>query len=258
METTTPDQAKLLADFQALGINPGSTLFVHSSFRSLGPLAGGAEVVVAALEQAVSPDGLLLMPSFNLGQPEAGGDSITYRASRWDHQQTPSTVGYLTEFFRTMPGTYRSDHYSHSVAARGRGAREIVGGHRRDEGLESPWDLRPWGKTYGRYSPMIRAYEADGSVLMLGTDHHTCTYCHVVEARLWQYLRRAKPEFPFVGVDREAVGEAWDQTEFVRTGRVARAQCRLFPIRSYVDTVLHWVITEPLRWVRGSAAHHFQ
>ena len=109
----------LSRDLRNLGIDSGDTLFVHSSFRSLGQVEGGASAVVRALEEATNPDGLILMPSFNLL------DNTRLRAQTWDPDKTPSTVGWLTEYFRTMPGTYRSDHYSHSVAARGRNARAV-------------------------------------------------------------------------------------------------------------------------------------
>ena len=109
--------ATLGRDLCALGVESGDILFIHSSFKSLGPVDGGASTVVAALEDAVGPDGLVLMPSFSL----VPGDK-DLRAAKWDRATTPSTVGWLTEYFRQMPGTVRSDHYSHAVAARGRRA----------------------------------------------------------------------------------------------------------------------------------------
>ena len=106
----------LARDLKDLGVEPGDTLFVHSSFKSLGPVQDGAGTVVGALEESIGPRGLLLMPSFNLVEGER-------RAETWDPETTPSTVGWITEYFRRLPGTHRSNHYSHSVAARGRGAR---------------------------------------------------------------------------------------------------------------------------------------
>ncbi|MFT5376785.1 MAG: aminoglycoside 3-N-acetyltransferase, partial [Candidatus Latescibacterota bacterium] len=59
-------RASLLADLRTLGVEVGSTLFVHSSLRSVGAIAGGAAAVIAALEDALGQEGLLLLPSFNL------------------------------------------------------------------------------------------------------------------------------------------------------------------------------------------------
>ncbi|MCH7861617.1 MAG: AAC(3) family N-acetyltransferase, partial [Proteobacteria bacterium] len=66
--------------------------------------------MVRALEDSIGAEGLLLMPSFNLREGEK-------RAETWDLETTPSTVGWITEYFRRLPATYRSDHYSASVAA---------------------------------------------------------------------------------------------------------------------------------------------
>jgi aminoglycoside 3-N-acetyltransferase len=190
--------------------------------------------VVGALEDVVGPDGLILMPSFNLVERER-------RAEIWDPASTPSTVGWLTEFFRRMPGTYRSDHYSHSVAARGKGARAFVADHRSGEGYRSPWDLEPWGRTYGAHSPMVRAYEADGQLLMLGVDYRSSTYIHLVEIMRWNRALARDPDARYAFLDRPAAGAFWDRHGDLRRGRVGVADCRLFAIRAYVDTLLHEV-----------------
>lgn len=233
------DLARLTADLRALGVGEGDCLFVHSSFKSLGPVEGGAAAVVAALEAAIGPEGLLLMPSFNLV-----GDRDT-RASTWNVARTPSSVGWLTEFFRTMPGTFRSDHYSHSVAAKGPGADVFVADHLSDEGMASPWDRPPWGKTYGTHSPMIRAYDRDGKILMVGVGHDTSTYCHVVEARYWAERKANDPAAPFVWLDRERMGPVWDRVGEMRRGKVGDADCRLIGIRDYVDGLLEIVRRNP-------------
>ena len=93
---------KLAQNFKDLGIEPGDTLFVHSSFKSLGRVDGGAGTVVGALEDAVGGEGLILMPSFNLLE------SREKRVAAWNIETTPSTVWWLTEFSRQLGGTYRS------------------------------------------------------------------------------------------------------------------------------------------------------
>lgn len=222
----------LSADARQLGIEPGDTLLVHSSFKSLGPVDGGAGAVIGALEDALGPEGLLLMPSFNLVAGEL-------RAATWNITATPSTVGYLTEFFRKMPGTVRSDHYSHSVAARGKDAAAFVGEHLSKEGPGSPWDLAPWGCNFGMRSPLMKAYLCPrGKVLMLGTDHHASTYCHVVEVLFWAWRKSLKPDAPYEFIDRETVFIFWDALNRQRRGRIGNADCRLHGIREFVDTVL--------------------
>ena len=216
----TATQVSLCADLCRLGVEPGDIFFIHSSFKSLGPVDGGAETVVRALEDAVGSAGLILMPSFQLVPSERD-----QRAGGWDLAPTPSTVGWLTEYFRRMPDTVRSDHYSHSVAARGGRA--------------------AWGKTYGFHSPMYRAYVAAGKLLMLGVDYETSTYVHLVETLYWQRCRSQDPEVSFKGLNRLKLGTWWDETGDMARGRLAQAECRLFSIRTYVNALLGEVTRNP-------------
>ncbi len=242
---TTPHTRKTLAqDLRNLGAEPGDTLFIHSSFKSLGPVEGAAGAVVSALEGAVGPEGLILMPSFNLVE---GRDK---RAETWKVETTPSTVGWLTEFFRQMPGTYRSDHYSHSVAARGKGAKDFVADHLSREGDKSPWDREPWGKTYGIHSPMYRAYQADRKILMLGVDYHSSTYVHFVEVLYWSKLLDQNPEAAYPGLDRPLLGAFWDRVGNLNRGLLGNADCRLFRIRQYIHSLLREVENNPNPYVR--------
>ena len=143
-------RSKLRQDLRSLGVEPADVLFIHSSFKSLGPVDGGAGTVIDALEDAVGDQGLILMPSFNLL------DGRVLRAESWNVETTPSTVGWITEYFRLMPETVRSDHYSHSVAALGKRAHEFTSGHLSREGYDSVWDLEPWGKMFGTHSPNVQ------------------------------------------------------------------------------------------------------
>lgn len=228
------NREKLTADLQLLGLEPGDILFMHSSFKSLGPVPEGAAAMIGALEDAVGSQGLILLPSFNLIEGQR-------RAEVWDHASTPSSVGWLTEFFRTMPGTYRSDHYSHSVAARGKGAAQFVGDHLSCEGFQSPWDLQPWGKTYGVNSPMYRAYQREGKLLMLGVDYETSTFIHMVEVFYWNKLLKRDPQARYPAIERPLLGAYWDRVGTLRRGRVGDSECRFFSIREYVDSLLQEV-----------------
>ena len=233
-------------ELSKLGVENGDTLFIHSSFKSLGPVECGVKTVIDGLEDAVEVEGLILMPSFNL----EGGREL--RAKNWNMATAKSTVGWITEYFRTMPGTYRSDHYSHSVAARGKGAKAFVAEHRYREGMKSPWDMEPWGYTYGSRSPMIKAYNAPrGKLLMLGVDYQSSTYCHVVETMYWNRGLRRDPNAQYLYFNRESLGAYWDSLEYLERGFIGRAECRLFSIRDFVDTLFAAVINDPDRWTQS-------
>ena len=230
---------KLTQDFTHLGIEKGDILFIHSSFKSLGPVEDGAGTVIAALEEAIGRDGLILMPTFSLLP------SREERVASWDIDKTASTVGWLTEFFRQMPGTYRSDHYSHAVAARGKNAEAFVADHLKREGYQSPWDLHPWGKTYGTHSPMFRAYKADAKLLMIGVDYNTSTYIHLVEVIYWNKRLTDDSQAAYIGLNRPKLGAFWDALGRLERDKVGDSDCRLFHIKTYVDTLLAEVERNP-------------
>jgi aminoglycoside 3-N-acetyltransferase len=227
-----PHAAETLAlDFQNLGVESGDVVWMHSSFKSLGLVDGGASAVVGALEEAVGPDGLILMPSFHLVDWDD-------RPKTWDIEKSPSTVGWITEFFRLMPGTYRSDHCSHSSAARGRGAKEFVADHMKRDGLRSRWDRGRWGYAFGSGSPMYKAYERGGKILMLGVDYNSSTYVHLAECMYRdKYIDKDGEQGAHPIVCRGKAGEYWESVRDINRSKVGGADCRLFPIRDYVDTV---------------------
>jgi aminoglycoside 3-N-acetyltransferase len=234
---------KLTQDFTDLGIEKRDTLFIHSSFKSLGPVEGGAGAVISGLEAAVGREGLILMPSFSLLP------SREERIEAWDIERTPSTVGWLTEFFRQMSDTYRSNHYSHAIAARGKRAKAFVADHCRREGYESPWDQYPWGKTYGTHSPMFRAYATGAKLLMLGVDYESSTYTHLVEVIHWNRCLAEDREAEYLRLKRTELGAFWDAHGRLKRGTVGDAACRLFGIKDYVDTLVEEVEWNPRPYV---------
>jgi aminoglycoside 3-N-acetyltransferase len=227
-------RATLARELRGLGVCAGDVLFVHTAFSRIGPVAGGAASVIEAMLDVLGPGGLLLMPSFNLVPREQ-------RASTWNIATTPSTVGWLTEVFRLLPGTVRSDHYSHSVAAQGRDAAAFVAGHRDTSGFRSPWDLAPWGATFGDHSPFWKAYERGAKLLMLGADYHSSTFVHLVEVLDWNARLAADPAAPYRARNRVELGAWWDAQGRIARGTVGSAECRLFAVRDYVDALLREV-----------------
>lgn len=221
----------LTSDLRALGARGGDVLFVQASMRSLGLVDGGAQTVVSALEWAVGSEGLVLMPSFQLIER-------SQRSARWNLRTSPATTGWLTEYFRRMPGTLRSDHYSHSVAARGRAASEWVEAAAPEGGYSSPWDLDPWMKTFGHRSPLYLCYERGAKALMLGVGYESQTFMHLVEVMDWHRRLDSDPRAEYRWLDRVAAGEDWETHGAVHSGLVGRAPSRLFGVRAFVDSLL--------------------
>lgn len=160
---------QLAADLHRLGVELGDTLFVHSSLRSLGFVEGGPAAVIAALQQAVGPDGTLLLPTYYLP-----GGTIGATCEMTDYTFDPrvhgTNMGALPTAFLGTPGVQRSIHPTHSVSALGRLAHELTDDHHRAPsvfGVGSPWQR------------FIEAPQA--KVLGLGISMGPVTFYHLLE-----------------------------------------------------------------------------
>ena len=252
----------LVHDIGALGVAPGDVVMVHASLRAIGPVDGGAATVVAALDDAVGPDGTLLMTlgarddnaSVNR-RPEAERAALLEGTDPFDCARTPAEpdVGVLAEVFRTSPGTRVSDHPEGRFGARGKYATMLT----RDV---------PWDDYYGPGSPLERFVDLGGNVLRLGADPDTVTLIHWAEylapvpnkRRVRRHRLVQTPDGPRVRVvqcldDSAGIvdhpGEdyfATILTAYVASGRatvgtVGRARSELLDGRDLVDFAVAWM-----------------
>jgi aminoglycoside N3'-acetyltransferase len=162
--TVTRDD--IAGSFREVGLRAGDGVFLHSSLSSFGEIEGGSQAVIDALDEVLGPDGLIAMPAF----PLVGG-TLEYLSTNpvFDVRNTPSRMGALTERFRTSAGVVRSLHPTHSVAARGPGAEELVAGH--DE-AETP---------FGAGTPFARMIERGMVQLWFGVGLRIFTLYHAFE-----------------------------------------------------------------------------
>ncbi len=149
----------LVSGFRNLGVDAGDTLLVHSSYKSFGPVDGGPQTVVNALEAALGPEGTLIMPTFNFdfnkGQP-------------WDVRSTPSKMGVLTELVRVDPRAKRVFHPFYSFA--------ILGKH-----AEMLSSLR-YKSSYERNSVFGKLRDLDGKIMVIGLSYtNSMTFFHHIE-----------------------------------------------------------------------------
>lgn len=165
-------QASLAADLAAMGVRRGDALFVHSSLKSLGYVEGGPLAVIRALQDAVGPEGTLLVPTYYLP-----GGTVKATCAMKDYVFDPRThgtnMGRLPETFLTQAATHRSVHPTHSVSAWGKHAQFLTEGHHRAPsifGAGSPWE---------RFVGLEHA-----KVLGLGVSMGPVTFYHVLEDAL--------------------------------------------------------------------------
>lgn len=167
------------AALRQLGVKEGEILLVHSSYKSLGPVEGGAAAVIEGLEAAIGKEGTLVMPT--LCQVDFKNSYKTW------YRDKPSDVGYLTEFFRKQPYVYRSDQETHSVAARGKYAYELTYEHK----AAGP-HLCPFGEyAFCDTSPWLKMYRMGARIAFIGVTARCNTIKHTVEARYVETLLAA-------------------------------------------------------------------
>lgn len=151
----------LMNDLNKMGINKHGTLMVHSSYKSIGDVEGGAETVIDALIEYMK-DGLLVLPTHTW--TDVVGDG-----SKFYVESSSSCVGILPELFRKRNCVVRSYHPTHSVAAIGTGAEEFVEGSHL---FDTPC---------GRKSPYGKLLDRRAQILLLGVNHRSNTFIHGIE-----------------------------------------------------------------------------
>lgn len=225
----TSTEATLVERLRRMGIVRGDLLVVHTAFSHVGPVDGGPEALIAALQAAVGDEGTIVMPSMSDDDEEP-----------FDPARTPCRgMGIVADTFWRMPGVLRSNN-PHAFAARGPLAPEITADH----SLDVP---------HGLDSPVGRVYERKGRILLIGVGHDANTTIHLAENLagvrylLPKYVLIMKDGRPsrhdYYEVDhccqRFALMDGWlDARDAQRRGVVGNARARVVTARDVVDAAL--------------------
>ncbi|MFI5365455.1 MAG: AAC(3) family N-acetyltransferase [Candidatus Binatia bacterium] len=227
----------------------GNHIVVHASLPSFGD--GDGRPVCVALVEAVGESGTVVMPAFTYAETLSGpptGVTATGGARRpvAFHQDLPVSreVGAVAEAFRHLPGVLRSSHPTHSFAAWGRQAREVLSTQR---------DNNPLG-------PLKKLNVMQGHVLLLGTTLQAATAIHLAEERLGLPYRnrRTAVRVNAAGYDERVVlenvpgcSEGFIRIEDhldpakVRSVPLPRGVARKIPIRHLVNLATKLLETDP-------------
>jgi aminoglycoside 3-N-acetyltransferase len=125
---------------------------------------GGAATVVAALLEAVGPEG-------TVGAPTFWGYSRFYIKGKtiYDVIGSPSLLGAVSEVIRKHPGARRSLHPTHPAAFIGPASELLLGEHHRD--------MTPVGPK----SPYRKLVDLRGKIVLLGVSLECVTNFHTIE-----------------------------------------------------------------------------
>jgi len=242
-------RSDLANDLRRCGFSPGDHVVLHSSFKSLGPVAGGPDAIIDALLEVIGPAGNLMMPSFTYSAP-------CFKEPPFDVHRSPSRTGAVSETMRRRTEARRSFHPTHSVVALGPQAQALTADH-------------PLASPMGKNSPLERMLQLNAKILLLGTRQDSNSMIHYCEtAAKVPYLR-----IPYtIGQDFETAWfiNARGETEttqvleipgcsrgfgclepslskagILRSVKVADAACQVVESRALLEAILELLTLQP-------------
>ncbi|MHB1151345.1 MAG: AAC(3) family N-acetyltransferase [Eubacteriales bacterium] len=257
----------IVRSFYEAGVNTSDIVLIHSSLKSFGYVLGGPLTVIDAAKQAVGESGTVVFPT--LVQKDFAN---AYK--NWDVKKSPSDVGMITETFRLLDDSMRSDQATHSVAAWGSKAAELTGEH---------CAYGPRMGVFGDYcfsysSPWQKMYMAGVKIVFIGIDLVYNTFKHLAEYMLMEYYCSLitdpkKKCLAMSKIARHNVQGVWPFHDSLKTqitmeylGLITYAKCgnSLFTCMKaddYIDNILklfkenpgNWFNKEVLLWIETFA-----
>jgi aminoglycoside N3'-acetyltransferase len=190
-----------------LGVTPGRTLWVQSSWNEFFNVPMRPSEVIDLLRDLLGADGTLAMPAFPIDHDPAKLFLV---------DRAPVYTGLLCEIFRRTADVKRSIHLGSSVCAIGPNAEFLI----RDHHLTA----MPWGKD----SPFCRLMDVDARMLGLGAGFNFMTPLHAVECLLYDEVPFFRKVFDGTISYRwkRASGETGEHEFMKRTGDIRPSRLR--------------------------------
>lgn len=214
-----------------LGLRRGMFVEVHSSLSSFGPVDGGANTIISALQKIVTPQGAIIMPSFPVTKPlplteEDLARGLTLKLRVLDPDSDERTgMGIIPDTFRKRPDV-RTGTGEHRVSA--------------------------WGADIEENSQGLSHLHAVGGYgLLLGVDIYRLTSMHYVEGNLpheitdiFEPSEEARRHYPpdqwVIGAGNPPV-KAWYKIQemaygkgYIRDTTIGKAKCMFFKVNDVI------------------------
>lgn len=238
-----------------LGIGEGDIILVHSSFKSVGTLENGADTLISGLLAALGEEGTLVFPTLCQKDWE-------HIYETW-HLDKDSDVGYLTNYFRKLPGAKRSDQATHSVAAIGKHAEYLTETH----GLTGKRACHMGETPFASDSPWQKMYDMGSKILLIGVKPRCVTFRHLSEAihtenilkqiektdryaemysRFRAYGKPHKDTDPWLHLNYFVVEDR--MTPFFKKGKIGNADCMIIDTKFFTDAIIKALESRDLSW----------
>jgi len=243
MSASPLNQAELESGLHQLGVRPGMVVEVHSALSSFGPVAGGAETVIAALMAAVGPEGTLVMSAYPVSPAIPLTEAEQARGITWKVRLLPPDTREKTGMGRVADAFIRR-----ADVTLGSGLHRVCA----------------WGQAADAHAQGYhRLLEADGWVLLLGVGIDRCSSMHQAEtagfppkiARIFVIPDDIQRDYPAnqwgigYGSTSNSPGETiWEEANrrgLIAQQTIGQALCSLFKARAVVGLYKEQLQTNP-------------
>ncbi len=155
-------------------------VMIHASLRAVGPILGGPDELINALEEVLRDGTLMVYLGCQSPFDEVGRDAYSPEDEAYILENLPAfdkytartqrDFGAFAEYFRThSKDIFVSDNVGGRMAALGKRAKWLCADHSLNYGL-------------GKGSPLEKLYQENGMILLIGSDHDQVTLMHYAEA----------------------------------------------------------------------------
>ena len=225
----------IIKGLKEVGFRTGDIIMVHSSLSSIGYVEGGADTVIDAFLEIIDKEGTLVMPAFSFGWDSAKGQMIKYPFNIF---KSPSRMGKITETFRLMKETLRSNHPTHSVIAKGSKAKEIT--------LNGQY----YKSTVGKDSPFEKMIHLGAYILLLGVNQTSNTTIHHIEDEVKDkvpYLKAARidgEDYSRAHSDFNGIEKYLIKYKAIKFGKIGEAIVRVMNAKKLVKITKNVLLKE--------------
>lgn len=255
-------QEDLISGLKNIEIKQGDVVLVYVSFGLLGRLKGGinsefySQTLLNSFKTVLGEHGTLLVPTY------------TYsfcNNEKYQVEQTPSTIGPFTEFFRQQKDVIRSRDPIFSVAGLGPKATPLL--------TNLPHSC------FGENCVYDRLTKIGGKICMIGLGLHWATFRHYVEEsariparyskkfsgdiiennqvkhEIWDYFVRKLDDYCYP--DGRRLGGEIRELEYCKTSIVGKGEILQIDCKRFLDLGIDILKKDPWFTVKGHSELNF-